>query len=238
MKRTRSFHQDASKLATLIDFKVYGQLQMPTRGSILLTPNHYYRPGYGIWNVIIALSAAVTPEIHWITTSMLTYPGQRRGVFLRPLSHFFLEEAARIYSFTTMPPMPPDPSQVEERALAVRKVIASVNKSASPLIIGLSPEGQDFTNGQLGWPPSGSGRFIFHLIKKGFWIVPVGVFEENGCLALNFGPPYQPQVANNLAAHEIDYEIGRVVMSHLAGLVPLEMRGNFSPASAYSPAIP
>ncbi len=111
---------------------------------------------------MIALGAAINPEVHWITTDMLTFPGQPRGVFLRPLSHYFLSQIARIYSFTAMPPMPPDPFQVEERALAVRRVMDFVNSTTSPVIIGLSPEGQDFPAGRLGWPPPGSGRFIFH----------------------------------------------------------------------------
>lgn len=237
MKRTRSFHHDASRLATLLDFKVSGTEWIPTSGSILLTANHYSRPGYGIWNVIIALSAVIIPEVHWITTSMLTFPDQRRGLLLRPLSHYFLSQLARIYSFSTMPPMPPDPSQVVERALAIRKVIDFVNKTASPVIIGLSPEGQDFPGCRLGWPPPGSGRFIFHLIKKGLLVVPVGVFEENRCLALNFGPPYRPEFATNLPAQGIDCEVRRSIMSHLASLVPPEMHGEFTPASAYPPDI-
>ena len=237
VKRTRSFHHDASRLATLLDIKVYGSEWIPTTGSILLTTNHYSRPGYGVWNVIIALSAVIIPEVHWITTNMLTFPGQRRGILLRPLSHSFLSQVARIYSFTTMPPMPPDPSQVEERALAIRKVMDMLNKVTSPVIIGLSPEGQDFPGGRLGWPPRGSGRFILQLIKKGQLVVPVGVFEEHGCLTLNFGPPYRPEVANNLPFQDIDCEVRRSIMSHLASLVPPEMRGEFTPASDYPPMI-
>jgi hypothetical protein len=129
--------------------------------------------------------------------------------------------------------MPPDPSQVEERALAIRKVMDMLNKVTPPIIIGLSPEGQDFPGSRLGWPPPGSGRFILHLIKKGLLVVPVGVFEEHGCLILNFGPPYRPEVATNLPPQDIDHEIGLSIMSHLACLVPPEMRGEFTPASDY-----
>jgi len=236
-KRTRSFHHDASRLATLLNVKVYGSEWVPTTGPILLTNNHYFRPGYGIWNVIIALSAVIVPEVHWITTNMLTFPGQQRGVLLRPLSHYFLSQVARIYSFSTMPPMPPDPSQVEERALAIRRVMDFVDKATSPVIMGLSPEGQDFPEGRLGWPPPGSGRFIFHLIRKGLLVVPVGVFEENGCLTLHFGPPYRPEVANNSTAQDIDREVRRSIMSHLASLVPPEMSREFTPARAYPPGI-
>jgi hypothetical protein len=236
-KQTRSFHHDASRLSALLDFKVYGRGWIPTLGPIILTPNHYYRRGYGIWNVIIALSSVISPEIHWITTSMLTFPGQRRGVFLRPLTHYFLSQVARIYSFTTMPPMPPDPSQVKERALAVRKVLKYINDVPSPVIVGLAPEGQDFPEGRLGWPPSGSGRFIYQLIKNGLLVAPVGVFEEGGCLVLNFGQAYRPEISTNLSSQDIDSEIGRSVMSHLASLIPPELRGEFSPASGYPPVI-
>ena len=237
-QQTRSFHQDASELSALLNYKVYGREWVPTSGPILLTPNHYYRPGYGIWNVVIALSAVVPAEIHWITTSMLTYPGQRRGIILRPLSHYLLAQAARVYAFTTMPPMPPDPSQVQARALAVRQVMHLINRAPPPLIIGLAPEGQDFTSGCLGMPPSGSGRFILHLLRKGLSIVPVGVFEEDGSLALRFGPPYQPEIEFNLPAQAIDEEVGRSVMSHLASLLPATMHGEFLPAPDYDSAIP
>jgi hypothetical protein len=237
-KRTRSFHQDAINLSTLLNFKVYGQEWVPQTGPIMVTPNHYYRPGYGIWNVVIALSAVVSPEIHWITTSMLTYPDKRRKAYLTPLSHFFLSQVARVYSFTTMPPMPPDPFQARERALAVRRVIKYINEAYPAVMIGLAPEGQDFTNGCLGWPPPGSGRFILHLGRKGLSIVPVGIFEEDGCLILNFGPPYRLEFELDLPAQDVDREVGRLVMSHLANLLPSEMRGEFRPVRDYPSAIP
>lgn len=229
--RTRSFHLDALKMVAPVELQVSGEEWIPTTGGYLLTLNHYSRPGFGIWWAIAAISAAIKPEIYWIMASNWTYPGQKREKVLVPLTRFAFKQVTKIYNFGTMPPMPPDPNQVEERALAVRKVITYVRKAHLP-IVGMAPEGMDFPTGYLGKPPSGSGRFIYQIVRQGLTIVPIGIFEEGKHLRVNFGPHYKPDPPDELRGDELDRTISQIVMSHIAALIPEAMRGIFEKISS------
>ncbi len=222
----RSFHEDGRKMIKPVQVKISGDVWIPTHGRVLLTINHFYRIGFGIWWAIAAVSANVEKEICWIMTSNWTYPGQRREKILRPLSHFIFDKIASIYGFITIPPMPPHPSQIAERALAVRKVMAFVRQTDHP-IIGLSPEGMDFPLGRLGNPPPGSGRFVYHLVKQDLVIVPVGIYEEENFLRLNFGPHYRLCLDENLNSRDLDSNASRIVMGNIAALLPQQLRGEF-----------
>ena len=222
----RSFHLDSLKMVEPVRIKILGCQWIPSHGNLLLTINHYHRQGFGIWWAIAALSAQIEPEICWIMTSNWTYPGQRRDRVIRPFSRFLFARIAQTYSFITMPPMPPAPDQVKERSIAVRNVLKYVQQTRNP-IVGLSPEGMDIPTGYLGFPPPGSGRFINHLIKQNLEIVPIGIYEENSRLCLNFGPHYQPVVDENISSSELDHEISQIVMTHIADLLPTHLRGSF-----------
>jgi hypothetical protein len=226
----RSFHEDGLRIVNINNIKVLHPENIPGgENSFLLTINHYSHPGMGVWNGIFALSSLITFNINWIITSTLTFPNQNKGILLRPLSQVFLRKVAKVYGFIPMPPMPPDPSQVVERALAIRTVMSLVNKPNKPIIIGLSPEGQDFPGSCLGWPPSGSGRFILQLARKGLMIVPIGIYEEGNNLYLNFGEEYHLDKFSAISSRDTDREVSSLVMSHIAALLPQKMWGDFSP---------
>ncbi len=181
-----------------------------------MTTNHYTRPGLRAWWLALAVSAAVPAEIHWLITSAWTYPDRLRSTTITPVSRWVLARLARIYGFTNMPPMPPDPQDVLKRAEAVRRVLKAARQSERPLI-GLAPEGGDFaTPGRLTDPPPGAGRFILHLCALGLEIAPVGIFEEADCLCLRFGPRYRPDALPGLPASARDRTASQQVMQRIA----------------------
>jgi hypothetical protein len=192
----------------------------------LLTINHYYRPGFGAWWLAFALSAAVPTEIHWIMTSTLNYPGQCFGRLRTQVSRWLLPRIARVYDFTSMPAMPPAPDEVPERARAVRQAISVARKNPLALI-GLAPEGHDNLRRGLMVPPSGVGRFIFHLTRLGSPIYPVAGYELSDGFNLAFGNPYSLRLPESLPHDRIDQYVGDLVMQRIAALLPEDQRGDF-----------
>ena len=206
--------------------EVRGQEHILAGGPCLITLNHYYRPGFNALWTALAISAVVPYDIHWIMTGAFTFPGQHREIVLKPLSQQVLHAIGRVYGFDTMPAMPPDPKEVLERSLAVRQVIRYVRKTKEA-VIGLAPEGRDILTGQLGDPPSGSGRFIYYLAKGGMPLLPVGIFERDGALHLHFGPLYALEIEDGQAAADLDRAVDRVIMGAIGRQLPETMRGNY-----------
>lgn len=202
---------------------VRGEENIPTRGPALLACNHYSRPEFAAWWLALAISAAVAaqrapgadPEIHWVMTAAWTFPGSRwRQRFLTPLTRWAFRRVARVYGFIPMPPMPPDPHEVEARAQAVLRTVRLARQVAQTGgMIGLAPEGMD-TPGNLGEPPEGAGRFVALLVEAGLPVLPVGVTESAGRLRVSFGPPFVPQVPPDRA--ERDRAVTEWVMSGIA----------------------
>ena len=130
------------------------------------------------------------------------------------------------YGFFRMPPMPPDPRQVEQRALAVRQVIAYVRRNPAARI-GLAPEGRDLPGGVLGWPPPGGGRFMLTLAQMGLALSPAGVYEEGGRLVVRVGPSFALSAPAGLRGEELDCHASRQVMQRIAALLPDSLQGEF-----------
>ncbi len=198
----------------------------PDRSACLLTVNHYYRPGFDAWWLALAVSAVFPREIHWVITAALTYPGQKRRVALMPLSRWALGRIARTYGFSAMPPMPPDPRETSARAQAVRRVVETVRREKD-IVVGLAPEGRDLPDGKLGWPPPGAGRFMQAISRQGLPFLPVGLFEADGGLCLNFGRLYRLPAMEESSPREADRFISRIVMEHIAALLPEGLQGEF-----------
>ena len=188
----------------------------------MVTVNHFYRPGFGAWWIALAITATVPAEMHWVMTGELTYLGK----FGSPISRLVLARIAKVYGFTTMPPMPPRPQDVEARARSVKKVLNLVRKTGNT-ILGLAPEGGDQTGGWLTAPAPGAGRFGLLLAGSGSAFVPVGAYEADGSFWLHFGPAYRLRVPSGLPADEKDRAAAEVMMKHIAALLPEGLRGNF-----------
>jgi hypothetical protein len=224
--------QASLALARCPPLHIEGGQHIPAGGPVLLTINHYTRPGFQAWWLALAVSAVVPVDVHWIVTAAWTYPDPIRARTLTPLSRRLARAAAQVYGFTPMPPMPPDPAQVAARAAAVRRVLAHARTAAQP-VIGLAPEGRDAPRGPYApvAPPPGSGRFMLHLARLGLSIAPVAGFEAGGALCLHFGPPFCLTVPAGLSPAQRDRAAAQRVMAHIAARLPPPMRGRYARAA-------
>jgi hypothetical protein len=239
--RRRSFRVDAQRLMAGVHppLQAQGREHIPTDEPFVLTINHYARSGFGAWWLALAVSAQLEQEVRWMMTGAWTFPGRWYAGLLKPLSGWLFARLARVYGFTTTPPMPPDPVEAQARGESVRRVLEAARRNPHP-VIGLSPEGRDFPDGALGWPPRGAGRFVHKLNRMGYPILPVGLYEQDGYFHLNFGHPYHlgephshatgeihPETYRLVTQWQIDLLLARTVMRRIAVLLPERLQGEF-----------
>jgi hypothetical protein len=226
----RSFHNDARACLARLKppLKILGTENIPQTGPALITFNHYYRAGFHAWWLALAIAAVVPQEIHFGMTGELTWPGKWYAPLGQAGSRWLLGWLARIYGFTTMPPMPPRPRDVEARARSVRAMLEYA-RNHPQAILGLAPEGGDnVPSGALTWPSSGAGRFVSLLAAQGFPIVPVGAYEEAGEFCVSFGTAYRYQVPPRSAPAEKDRHAAQTIMSAIAARLPIRLQGEFA----------
>ncbi len=226
--RRRDFHRDAKACIAKLDppLNVLGKENIPGHGPCVVTVNHYHRAGFGAQWIALAIAALVPVHMHWVMTGEFMYQGK----WYRPIgslgSRILLERIARIYGFTTMPPMPPRPKDVELRAASVRAVLEYVTHEKEP-VLGLAPEGHDPPSGVLARPASGLGRFGLLLSKAGLKFLPVGAYEAEGVFHLHFGESYELSLPHDLPADERDEQAVQIIMKNIAWRLPLHLRGEF-----------
>ncbi len=227
--RHRDFHQDAKACIENLNplLQVLGKENIPQHGPCVLTVNHYHRAGFGAQWIALAVAGTVPGPTHWVMTGEFTYPGKWYEPFGALVSRILLKRIACIYGFTNMPPMPPRPKDVEERAASVREVLEYV-RFAKELILGLAPEGYDPPDGVLTRPASGVGRFGLLLSKAGLKFIPIGAYEADGCFYLHFGEGYELSVGSSLSADEKDDRATHIMMENIAPLLPSHLRGEFA----------
>lgn len=226
--RRRSFREDARGCIGRLKPSLHGVglENIPQAGPCVITFNHYHRPHFNAIWMAIAIAATVPVEMHFVMTGELTYPGKWYAPPGKFFSKIVLNRAASVYGFTTMPPMPPRAKDVEARAESVRRVLEVVRREKN-IIIGLAPEGGDNPTGHITMPASGLGRFALLLSAAGLRFVPVGIYEADGALCLRFGAAYELTVPRGLSADEKDRVAARIVMTNIARLLPVRLRGEF-----------
>ena len=225
--RQRSFREDAAiALPSAPPIRLESVENIPRVGPFLVVMNHYNHPGIGVWWPVLVLSAVLPVEPHWVMTAAWTYSGWLRRNTLGPLTAWAFRRVARVYGFTNMPVMPPRVHEVADRTEAVRQVMRYAR--FHPLgVVGLAPEGHNTPDLSLGWPPAGSGRFMLGLAEKLGKVVPVGACWENEQLTLRVGPGFEFITSPVDTREQIDRSAARLVMEHIAALVPDRMRGEF-----------
>jgi hypothetical protein len=143
-----------------------------------------------------------------------------RHRILTPLTRWAFQRVAEVYGFLTMPPMPPNPSEYQARALAVRRAVRLANRAAlGGGMIGLAPEGHDSAD-RVGQPPPGGGAFIVLLTSPGLPVLPVAVAEHQGRLRVAFGHLFRPQVPAQRGLR--DTSVSKQVMEAIARQMPEE----------------
>jgi hypothetical protein len=224
----RSFRHDGQLCVERLmpPLHLLGKENIPERGPCLITFNHYYRSGFNAWWMALAPAATVPVDVHYVMTGELTWPGKWYAPLGQAGSRWLLKRFSKIYGFTSMPPMPPREKDVAERARSVRATLAFAREHPRA-ILGLAPEGGDQPGGVLNWPSPGAGRFVLLLAQLGFPVLPVGVFEENGEFCLGFGAMYNLQIPGGLSPEEKDHESAHSIMSAIAPLLPVRLRGDF-----------
>ena len=229
-KKKQSFHQLSLNCTNRLSppLSIIGGEHIPGTGPCLIVVNHYYRPGFQAYWIALAISAIIPAEIHWIMASAWTYPGKFLGKQRESLTRWLFQRLAGIYGFSSMPPMPPRPWETSERASAVRHVL-DYAKNNPGAMIALAPEGQDRYSGIIELPDKGVGRFIYQLHKTLGVINPVGVYEQDGHLTLQFGVPFSlDQDLSSYPKEELDRNVRITVMKAIANCLPLERRGDFT----------
>jgi len=229
LARRRSFQEGARACVERLKpaLRIFGEKNIPQAGSYVVTVNHYHRPGFNAAWIALAISATIPAEVHWIITGELTYPGKWYAPAGMLASRFALRRIAHTYDFTTMPPMPPRPRDVEARAVSIRKVLEFVKAVRNP-ILGLAPEGGDSADGKLARPASGLGRFGLLLASSGLKFAPVAVYESAGELCLRFGEAYELSIPRGLSLEEKDRQAADQIMKNIAALLPETLRGEFA----------
>lgn len=225
----RSFREDAIHCIGRLkpSLRLLGKENIPQNGPCVITVNHYHRHGFGAEWLALGISATVPCEIHWIMTAEWTAPGKWYEPIKGLYSRLLLRYLSRVYSYTSMPPMPPRPKDVEARARSVRMVL-EYTKQHPDFMLGLAPEGADQAGGKLSMPASGAGRFALLLAGRGSVFVPVGAYEADGVFCLHFGPVYRLNVPSGLSVEEKDRAASEMMMKKIALLLPDGLRGEFA----------
>ena len=184
--------------------EVAGREHVPADGPCLVACNHYSPDWFPSWWLALAVSAAVAAqrtslaevEVHWVMAAAWRYaPGTWRSRVFTPATWWAFRRVGRIYGFVLMPPMPPNPAEVEARARSVRQALRLARELApAGGMMGISPEGIAVRDAHLVEPPPGVGEFIAHLVRAGLPVLPVGVKEAVGRLRVSFGPVFEPAI--------------------------------------------
>lgn len=225
----RSFVRDARRAVAGLrpPLEVVSGEHVPPTGPLLVACNHYSRPGFQAWWVAFAITAAIaerrarrdTEEVAWVMTAAWRFEGSRwRHRVLTPASRWAFAQVGRVYGFVTMPPMPPAPEEMHERAAAVLRTVRLARRLAKTGgVLGLAPEGRDVPVG-LAEPPPGAGGFIALLVETGMTVLPAAVSEPGGRLRVRFGPAFVPTIPADRA--ERDRAVSAQVMAAIARLLP------------------
>src|SRR5579875_2555995 len=185
--RPRSLSRDAQYLLpdTPAPPLIVGADNVPERGALVLTANHYERPG--LWMAWPALIAGVFTrertgrDTHWVAIEEWESFSFHGIPIPPPVIRAAFARAFATYGILAMP-APNAPAA--ERAAAIRAATRPVRDDG---IIGLMPEGTIGSTPELLPTPEGVGTFLLLLAAAGARILPTGLFEEDGRLVVRYG---------------------------------------------------
>jgi 1-acyl-sn-glycerol-3-phosphate acyltransferase len=191
---------------------------IPLSGGYVVVLNHFARPGFSTAWIALSLAASIETEIAFIMSDAWVFAGNPLGFILRPLMKFVLASLKEVYGFLPMPSMVAGFSDPRSRAAAVRRAI-EFGRAHPSAVIGLAPEGQDSPEHGVGLAPAGGGKFILHLNRMGFKLLPVVAYERDGELITRFGQVFNIAMEPGLPQDAIDEFVRRSVREQLLDLL-------------------
>lgn len=204
--------------------------RLPFRGPVVFLPNHYERKdavwvGWGA----IALTHALTRyrnrrafrKLHWVITD--TWADAYIGPIHIPprMLGWAINGLASVYELITMPAwdLPDHDDRRAESAAAIRKVCHALASGES---VAVHPEAGGFET-MIPCKP-GAGRLIKLLARRGYPLIPIGVFEEGDQLIVQIGE----QIPPDRLLHLSDDQAAEATMLEIAALVPPRIRGVYA----------
>jgi 1-acyl-sn-glycerol-3-phosphate acyltransferase len=227
--RRRSFAHDGELVLAKNPFSrcIEGLENVPETGSFILTANHFNREGLHPYHCALMISALVArrrpglPELSWAFTS--EWYGRRIGPLPVPvgLTRWVFRRIGAVYDLTVLPRRP---EMVVQRAVALRQFAATLSKRS----VAIMPEGVG--RGKLVEPATGSGLFLSTLSTRGYPVLPVALFEEEGALVIRFGEPYRLSTEEGLSREEGDAVARERMMVAIGRLLPRRCWGAYADA--------
>jgi 1-acyl-sn-glycerol-3-phosphate acyltransferase len=217
----RDFSRDSKEAlrSARIKIEIIGRPNIPKKGPVLFLINHFSTPGFSALWLAMSLSASCPGKIIWTMTDAWTFPNRKFRKLFRAASHLVLARIAKVYGFFTFQPISPDPIDIMEQALSVRRILHFA-KAHPNSFFSIAPEGRDTPNGNLGNPPPGAGLLIKAFMKLSYCLIPVSFYAASGTCHLNFGKSLSIKLDNILTKEEMDRQISATIMKAIAKLLP------------------
>lgn len=196
-----------------------GMHNIPRKGPVLFLVNHFSSPGFSVLWLAMALSTVCPKDTTWVMTDAWTFPGRVFRKPARSMSHILLTRIAKVYGFFPFQPVSPDPVNIIEQALSVRKILSFLKIHPQTRLC-LAPEGQDSQDTKLGFPPKGSGLFIKAISDLGYPLIPVGFYSTPGTCHIRFGEAIHLKLDQSSTKIETDWKIRQQVIKSIGNLLP------------------
>lgn len=214
--------------------RVLGTQHIPAAAPFLLVFNHFETARVAAWwapllaaHVIAAQRVASSRELHFVMTREWWYPGGWGRYVKQPLVQWIIARLARIYDFVTVPPILDAVSTRGEGAVSVRRAVA-MTRGEAPALLAIAPEGRSGRNGALCEPPRGAGIFLLWLTHEQIPLLPLGIYQENATLTLQFGAPFMLHDSRARDRLERDRAAVICVMQAIAVLLPEALHGMYA----------
>jgi hypothetical protein len=236
--RRRSLARDIDDLFRAVDAsaRVINPGFIPAAEPFVLVMNHYHRSDIPSWWIAMAVIKATAEhrpcaagsQLRLIVASQWTYRAPLQRLIAGPLTRFMVGRIARAYDFLTIEPTAMGATSAALRARSMRRILNTAHAAARTHdVLCLAPEGGDTPDGALIHPPAGAGRFMLMLASAGLCFLPVGAYAEANTLVAAFGEPFQLAAPPTLRKSAADECATETVMSRIAALLPLKLRGAY-----------
>jgi len=237
--RHRSLTQDIDDLFQAVDAapRVINPGSIPAAEPFVLVMNHFHRSDIPSWWIAMAVlkataehrpDGAAGSRLRVIVASQWTYRTRLQRLIAEPLTRFMVGRIARAYDFLTIEPIALGAACAAQRAQSMRRILNTAHAAARTHdVLCLAPEGGDTPDGALIHPPPGAGRFMLMLATANLRFVPVGAYAEADTLIAAFGEPFQLSVPSSLRKSAADEWAVEKIMSRIAALLPVELRGAY-----------